>query len=105
MDNHPWWIRSIAVPLTTALVVGAGGSYMAATEAIARYDERIEAIEKKLDERPTKPQLNAVEDRARAYTDARFSEIMITLTELNATSRATADDVREIKADLREMKR
>jgi len=94
----------VAVPIVTALVVGAGGSYMAATEAIARFGERLEAVEEKLEKRPTDAELDATEDRARAYTDARFSEIMITLTEVNATSKATAEDVKEIKADLREIK-
>jgi predicted membrane-bound mannosyltransferase len=103
--EHPWYVTSVIVPIVIAVIIGAGSSYVASEVALARHDERLAEIEKQLDETPTRAQLNASEDRSQAYTDAKFSEIMITLTQLNATSKNTAEDVREIKADLRELER
>jgi predicted membrane-bound mannosyltransferase len=103
--KHPWYVTSIVVPIVIAVIIGAGSSYVASEVALARHDERIAEIEKKLDETPTRAQLNAAEDRSQAYTDTKFSEIMITLTQLNATSENTAEDIKEIKADLREIER
>lgn len=101
--EHPWWQKSLAAPIIVALVVGAGSSYVGSEVALARYDERLNEVENKLDKRPTDSELSASEARSRAYTDSQLADIMITLTELNAVSKNTAEDVKEIKSDLRRL--
>lgn len=95
-DNHPWWVRAIVVPLVVGAAVGAFSSYMTAQVTMARYDERLSEVETKVEKRPTQAE-------SRAYTDGKINELLVPLTEVNSTTRAMADDIRELKTDIRRL--